>query len=211
MAIPLTNASLTECYDDLDMSSASSKKLREQFLFYRAMNWSQTGDLKMSDIQGTAAATMPYPGSGTQRNKTYKSTYDPSLICLGDNDLNINVSSGAVSIYCQHLGSYANEIACMAKIYGQLPPNSQFIVVGDAYGNTSTCQQRIEVHGYKTGYGTGAHKLFGYIGGSANHTLGPYNSEDYPYLMISLHNNMPGQNSRKQGYTYYRNVRAKLV
>lgn len=211
MAIPLTgDVSITDCLADVDRPNISTKNLRDQYLYYRNLDWPKDNDISISDIRGTAACIMPY-GTSYNRKTTIKSTYDPSMQLLGENSVSVD-GNGNASVYCQHYGGFSNPISVMAKINGILPSSGRFQVEADFYYADTYMGGQVEVHGYSTGYTTGAHKMYGYGIQNGPFVLGPFDIDPgFPYLMISMHNNLPGGSNRRQGNTRYRNVRAKLV
>ena len=208
--IPLTNTKLTDCLADVDRPSPSTKKLTDNFLYYRALDWEKLSPLAMSDLQGTVACIMPHNGETNTRNRKSmtKTTYASPSYLMGDSSVSVD-SKGRCSAYIQHVGGAANGISCIARAYGLLPPTGQLYVEFDRYSEDSYCSGSINVTAYATNYLSGASQSYFSEYGGGPRLVGPYTiTSGKPYLVISLTNEISGGSNRRQGSSRWQNVRA---
>lgn len=202
MAIPLTNAKLSEMGPDLGKGILP---LSDKLLKQRSGNFTGNGSISTADLRGTIANTMTLNGLWDTNNpRPYEShwrIFDQSNV-LSAKDCTQD-SNGKYFYSLTHKGNLS-DAGVQSYNYGKLPSSGQFIAkFGNIYVNsTSHTFWQLEVIGSKTSWLKGGNKVYTYKKITGNAATGPGWTTDpididplYPYLTLSVAFLFPGRTS----------------
>lgn len=199
MAIPLTNAKLSEMGPDLDKGILP---LSDKLLKQRSGNFAGNGSISTADLRGTIANTFPLSGTFNRNAKRYVShwtVYDSYAVLTAKDCTQDNIGKYTYSL--THKGGAA-DAGVQSYNYGKLPPSGQFIA---KFGNlqitssTSYVFWQAEVIGSKTSWLQGGNKIYDYKRSpGSGWTTDPIDIDPlYPYLTLSMGLFFPGRTTQQ--------------
>jgi hypothetical protein len=189
MAIPLTNAKLSEMGPDCDKGVLP---LSDTTLKRRAGDFTGNSSISTADLRGAILDVMPLerefgPGAVSARDKSHWKKYDPT----GSINPGYSVtqsSSGPYYTYFRHTGG-GGDAGLTVQNYGLLPSSGQFQAVYTGMSDPGRHGfWQLEVVGSKTSWLKGGNKLYWYtIPGTANSKItSPILDIDPSYLYLTI-------------------------
>jgi hypothetical protein len=221
MAIPLTNAKLSEMGPDCDKGVLP---LSDITLKRRAGDFKGSSIISTADLRGSVAATMPYAGeyynmagSGSTaapgRYKSHSKIYDPN------NALTTKEASqdanGQYNFRLTHKGGLS-DAGVQCQDYGILPSGGKFqIEFYQCYmQNTSYSWMQAEVVGSKTTWLKGGNKVYASksINSGDSWTTSAIDVDPaYPYITLTIGLFFPGRTNSQTRTGSCKGMRAYLV
>lgn len=221
MAIPLTNAKLSEMGADVNRSLPVS--LRDIALSRRALDFNNSESTSTADLRGSITSVQEYVGQyGTANNPTKgnpqldwchrKDMQSANL--LQRPDCTQDANTGHLKLSFLWMGGSANQVGIQVNCYGKLPASGQFAVEVNHSSGHGQWRRRIEIVGSKSGWLQGSANIYAYSDDNKNTPIifNPVDIDpDYPYLTVTCLTYVKSTNNSYNVRTEFGDIKAYLL